>query len=115
MLNKHGNVVGALAKGRQVERDDVESVVQVGAEVSRLDLFLEVAIRRGNEARIDRDCLGGTDGNDFAMLQYTKKLDLRRGRRLADLVEEEGARRRGGEQAFLVLHCAGEGSLHVAE
>src|SRR2546423_7966736 len=115
MLNKHGDVVGALAERGQMQRDDVETVVQIGAEAARLDLLLEVAIRGGDEARIDRQCFGGADGNYLAVLEDAQQLDLRRRRRLTDFVEEEGARRGGREEAFLVLHGAGKRSLHVTE
>src|SRR5689334_7839436 len=49
------------------------------------------------------------------MLQHAQQLDLRRGCRLSDLIEEEGAGGGGGEQTLLVLHRAGEGAFDVAE
>src|SRR5689334_19255614 len=98
-----------------MERDDIESVVQIGAEVSRLDLLLEVAIGRRDETRVDRNRLRRADGNHLAVLEDAEQLDLRRRRRLADLVEEEGARRRGGEETFFVFDSAREGSFYVPE
>src|SRR5690349_12353266 len=113
MLNKNRNVVRALAEWWQMQRDDVESVVQIGAEVPRLDLLFEVAIRRGDETRVDRNRLRCADRNHLAVLEDAEQFDLRRGRRLADLIEEEGARRGGRKQAFFVFDSACEGSLYV--
>src|SRR5687767_6797097 len=49
------------------------------------------------------------------MLQHSQELHLRGRRRLADLIEEKRPLRRRGEQSTLVLHSAGERSLHVTE
>ena len=68
-------------------------VVEIAAEVAGANLLVEVAIRRRDDARVDRNRLGRADGNDFAVLQRAKQLDLRRRRRLADFVEEERALR----------------------
>src|SRR5438270_5408512 len=115
MLNEDRDVVGTLTQGRQVQCDDIETIVEIRAEAARLDFFLEIAIRCGDETRVDRNRFGGADRNHLAMLQNTQKLDLRRGRSLADLVEKERSRRGRGEKTFLVSHGAGERSLHVTE
>ena len=78
-------------------RDHVEPIVQVAPEVAAPDLLLEIPIRRREQSRVDRLRLGRADGNHFAMLQHPQQLHLRRRRRLADLVEEKRALRRGGE------------------
>ena len=90
----------ALAQRRQVQRDDVQPVVQIAAEVAAPDLLLEVAVRRRDE----RACRSGialrrADRDHFAVLQHAQQLDLRRRRRLADLVEEERPLRGRGEQS----------------
>src|SRR5919204_4421219 len=97
MLDEHGNVVGALPERRKMKGDDVQPIVQIGAETPRFDLLLEVAIGGGDEARVDRDRFRSADRNDFPVLEHAKELDLRRRRCLADLVEEEGAGGGGGE------------------
>ena len=105
----------ALAQRRQVQRDDVQAVVQIAAEVPR-----RISSSRSRlVAAMRRVSIGiglrRADGNHFAMLQHAQQLHLRRRRRLADLVEEERALRRGGEETDLVLDRAGERALHVAE
>src|SRR5436305_10744408 len=115
MLNEDRDIVGALTQRRQVQRDDVESIVKIRTEAARLDLFLEIAVGRGDEPRVDRNGLGGADGNHFAVLQNAKQLYLSRRGRLTDFIEEERSRGGRGEEAFLVFHGAGERSLHVPE
>ena len=115
VLGEQRDVVTALAQRRQVERDDVQAVVEIAAEVSGANLLVEVAVRRRDDARVDRNRLGRADGNHFALLQHAEQLDLRRRRRLADFVEEERALRRRAEEAELVADRAGERSLHVTE
>src|SRR5436190_19354396 len=115
MLNEYRDVVGALPEWRHVEGDDVEAIVQIGAEAARFDLLFEIAVGRRDESCVDRNRLRSADGDHLAVLEHAQQLDLRRWRRLADLVEKKGARGGGREQTFLVLHRAGERSLHVAE
>ena len=115
VLDQHRDVLGALAERRQVQRDDVQPVIEVAAEMADADLLVEIAVGRGDDARVDRNGFRRADGDDFAVLQRPQELDLRRRRRLADFVEEERALRRRAEQADLVANGAGERSLHVTE
>src|SRR6202008_34170 len=115
MLGEHRDVVASRAPRRQMNRDDVESVVQIGAEAADPNLLVQIAVRRRDEARIHRDGVRRAHRNDFTMLQRTQQLPLGGGGCLTDLVEEKRAVRRRGEQSWLVLDRAGERSLHVAE
>src|SRR5690606_34770065 len=112
---KERDVVAPLAERRDVERDDVEAVVQVAPEGALAHLVLEVAVRRGDDADVDGDGLRRADGHDLALLERAEQLDLERRRHLADLVEEEGPSAGGDEEAVLVPDRAGEGALDVAE
>jgi hypothetical protein len=87
-----------------VDGDDVEAVVQIAAEGAAPHLVLEIAIRRRDQARVDRNRLGGADGDHLALLQHAQELHLCGRRRLADLVEEERAATGRGEEPQLVLH-----------
>src|SRR5262245_3089881 len=98
-----------------MDRDDIESIIQVASENAASNLFLEVAIRCSEEAGVDRLRLCRANRNYLAMLQYAQELYLRRGRCLADFVEEKRSLRRSREEATLVLHGAGERTLHVTK
>src|SRR5205085_1597982 len=54
VLRKNWNIIYALSQRLQMNGDDVQSVEQVAAEPTRSNLLIEVAIGRGDHARIDR-------------------------------------------------------------
>ncbi len=70
-------VVDALAKRRNGQRDRAQPVVEIGAEFAFLYQFGQRAIGRRDDADIDRDWVVGADANDFALLQHAKQRDLR--------------------------------------
>src|SRR5262249_41465002 len=106
---------GTLAERRQPELDDVQPEVQVGAKASGVDLGAEIAIRRGDQSRVDLDRRAAADSLEAALPE--KAEERRPGRRgqPADLVEESGAGRRRLQPPGIVLPGAGEGALHVPE
>jgi hypothetical protein len=63
-LDEERDVLFALAQGRDEERDDVEAVEEVFAEVAAGDLFPEVLVGGGDDADIDVEGLGGADGKE---------------------------------------------------
>ena len=93
-LGDDEHVVAALAQRRQPEVDDVEAVVEVLAELARLDHLLEVAVGRGDDADVDLLGLAVADAEDDPLLQRAQQLHLQLQRQLADLVEEQRAARR---------------------
>ena len=52
------DILGALAQRWQVDRNHVQSIVEVFAKVALLDGLLEIAIRSGDDSGIDCDDLG---------------------------------------------------------
>ena len=52
VADQQRNVLGAFAEGRKLDREDVQPVVQISAELSRLDQLLERAIRGGDDADV---------------------------------------------------------------
>src|SRR5207249_7643936 len=99
----------------ELHADDVEAVVEVGAELPFLDRGREVAVRGGDDADVDRDRLHAADAQELAMLEYAQQLRLRRRAHLADLVEEERPLVRELELAELLRVRVGERALLVAE
>ena len=64
--------------GGQVDRDDVEPVVQVGAEPAGGDLGGEVLVRRRDHPRLERDRPGRADRQDLLVLDRAEQLRLGR-------------------------------------
>src|SRR6185295_14845098 len=84
-------------------------------EIAAADLFLEVPVRRGDDADVDLLRLAVPDADDHPLLQRAEQLDLEVQRELADLVEEEGALVGDLELARAAHDRAGERALHVPE
>ena len=109
------HVLEALAQRRHPDREDVEAVVEVLAELAVLDQLDHVAVGRRDQAEVDLDRLLGADRIDLALLQGAQQLDLRLERQLADLVEEQRAAVGLLELADALVDGAGERALLVAE
>src|SRR5439155_4824654 len=59
--DQRGDVVGSLAQRRDLDREDVQAVVEVVAEALLLDQPGQVAVRRGDQADVDLDRPGAAD------------------------------------------------------
>src|SRR5262249_45930145 len=79
------------------------------------DHLLDVPVRGGDEAHVDRARAEAAHAHDLSVLEDAQQLRLREERHLSDLVEHERAAVRALEEAGLRLHRAGEGALLVAE
>ena len=85
------NVLATLGERRQLQRDDVQAVIEILAELARRLLRFEVAVRRRDDAHVDRKRLRRADRPHLALLEHAQQLHLQRQRHVADLVQEERA------------------------
>ncbi len=72
-------------------------------------------MRRGNDAHVDRDRLGRSDGPNLVLLQHAQQLHLQTHRHIADLIEQQRAAVGGLEQAFLRSSSTGEGAFFMTK
>src|SRR5207237_762442 len=86
-----GAIVFARAERRHPNRDPCEAEEQVLTELAAGDLRLEVAVRGGDDAYVDRARGAATDAANRAVFEHPQELRLERERKLPELVEEEGA------------------------
>src|SRR4051812_34604115 len=98
-----------------MEPDDVQAVVEVGAELFPLDALLDRLTGGGKDANID--LLRGPTAQpaNFTVLEHAEQLGLQPGRKLGDLVQEQGAAVNQLEQPGLIRRGAVEGTLTVPE
>src|SRR5213592_2185116 len=113
--DEEGNVLAPIPKGRQVDRDDVESIKEVLAEQPVGHRLAEVTVGRGDESHVDLDVPGVAHATNLALLDGPQELYLDGRRDLRDLVEEQRAAFGRREQSLGVGHRAGEGAFEVAE
>ena len=97
-----GNVLAHVAQRRHAQLDHVQPVVQVMAELARLDAVGQVLVRGADDAHVHRVLLGGADLAHLLLLDRAQQLDLHRQRQIGHLVEEQRAAVGGLEEAVAI-------------
>ncbi len=102
-------------RGGSSNRDDVQPVEEILAELAVLHHLPQVEVRGRDDADVDLDRLHAAEAHEVALLDDAQQLGLGLERHVADLVEEDRAAVREVEQPLLRVDGAREGALHVAE
>ena len=110
-----GNVLAPLAQGRNPDREDVQPVVEVGAEAAVGRHRPEVAVGGGDQPHVHLALVRRAEPLELALLEHAQQLGLQLQRQVADLVEEDGAVVGELEAALAGGDGAGEGAPFVAE
>ena len=95
--------------------DDLETIVEVLAELAVHHHLFEIAVRRGDDADVDLNALVAAQLREFAVLQHVEELGLQRRLHLADFVEHQRTGVGLLELADPRRRGAGKGSTFVAE
>src|SRR6185295_16080855 len=95
--------------------DLADSIVEIVAERAARHRFLQVLVRRADDAYVDRNLRAAADALERALLQETQQLGLQRQRHVADLVEEQRTAVRDLDLAGRLLDRARERALLEAE
>ena len=115
VVREHGYVARTISQRRQMEGDDVQTVVQVLTEGPGLDSRPQVTIRRGQDPKVNGDRARTADALQLALLQDPQQLALERVRKLADFVEEHRSSLGELEPAFLLCHGTSKRAALVAK
>ena len=115
MVHQRRHVLPPLAEGRQHDRQHVQPVVQVLAELAFVDELLEIALGPGDDAHVHRNRPGSADALHLPVLQRTQQLHLHREGHVVDIIEKQRATLCQLEPARLVLDGTGECAAFVAE
>src|SRR6185437_14511339 len=99
--DEHGDVIAAIAEGREAQIHDVEAIVEVLAEGALFDHGEKVAIGSGEDARFDGNAVGCANGPDFALLQGSQEFCLQVEGEFANLIEEDGSAAGGDQETIL--------------
>ena len=95
----------AFPERRQVDRNDVQPVVQVFAKTVLVDFVLQVAIGGGHDAAIDPNGSRIADPLKFVLLQDPQQFDLQLVAHGIDFIEEDRAAVGGFKSAGAVLEA----------
>ena len=77
--------------GGSADRDHVDAVVQLLAELALGHRLAQVAVGGRHQAHVDVDQRGAADAADLPLLEHPQQLRLEGQRELADLVQEQRA------------------------
>src|SRR5688572_20875929 len=91
MLGEQNDVVAALPKRGDANRDRVDPVKEVLPEGTDPDPLVEVLVGRGNQPEVDRDRAAAADALDLPAFERPKQLRLNARRERSHLVQEERA------------------------
>ena len=80
-----------LAERRQPEREHVQPVEEIFAQLALLHGLDRIDVGGGDDAHVHRLLVPAAETAEPALLQHAQQLDLRRRRHLADLVEKQRA------------------------
>ena len=101
MGREQRDVFAACAQRRQVDRDDVEAVVEVFAEAALADGLAKVDVGGGDDADVDLDLVDSAEVHEALVLEDAQDLGLGVQAHVADFVEEERAAVGDFEEPFL--------------
>ena len=115
MSQQMRDVLAAHPQRRNRQRQHMQAIEQIFAEMSAFDALQQLAVGRGNDAHVDLYRLAPANRLDRAFLQRAKQLDLRWQRQFRDFVEKQRAAGGFDEFAGVAFGSAGERALLVAE
>src|SRR5262245_11990869 len=85
------NVLGPFPKRGQVDREYVQTVVEVGAEFPCFHELVEQTVRRRDDPDVGPDRLRAAETLERPLLEHAQELRLEVGRQVADLVQQQRA------------------------
>ncbi len=112
---EEGDVLAALAERRDPDHKTCEPGIQVSTEAPGLDLAGQIAVCGGHDPDVHRNGLDRADREDLALLEHTQETRLSLGRKVRDLVEEQGPAVRGPKETEARLARVRKRTAHVAE
>ena len=104
-----------LAESRHVDVEDVEAVVEIGAQVALFNGDAGIAIGGGEDAHVHLLLGARAQAAELALLKNAQELGLGGDGHFADLVEQQGAAGGQLEASGTPFGRAGEGAFFVAE
>lgn len=91
VVDQQGDIAFSCRKRRQMQRDDVDAIIEILPEMSLVDLFQEVAIGGADKTDINLARSSAADPHDFPLLNDPEQFHLHIGTHLGDLIQKQGA------------------------
>ena len=91
VLGQWDNVLFAFPKGRNLQVDDIQTIVEIGTKFVGIDHLFQVAVGGSNDPDVNFAGLAGTKTHDLILLEGTQKLHLDIHRHFTDLIKKQSA------------------------
>src|SRR5580765_8703369 len=85
------DVFGSFAERRELDGDDVDSIVEVFPEASVFDRLFQIEVRCRDEPELGLNRFGSAHALDLTFLDRAQQLRLQVETQISDLVEEKRA------------------------
>src|ERR1043166_4836594 len=97
MVGQHRNIFETLTQWRRRDRDHIEPVIQILAELSCAYELHQVAVRSGDYPNIHANGFRAADALELALLQDAQQLGLDVQRQVAYFIQEQRSPVRSGD------------------
>lgn len=115
MLHEAREIFGPLAQRRDVDGEDVETIVEIFAKLPLLAPVGQRLVRCGDQVGVRSKFLACSDGEELSVFEDAKKFGLQIELEFADFIEKHAALLGSFEQPFAIHHRSGEGALAVTK
>ena len=114
-MSERQDVIPALPERWQCKGDNGETVVKIVSHSPSSHCLFQVAVRRGDNSRMNVNLLQPPQMANLMLLQRSQELNLEERGHLADLIQEYGPSRRELKNSNPRLRGAGKGPRLVPE
>src|SRR5882724_10783531 len=115
VADKKRDVLAAIAKRRNLNRENIQAIEKITAEFAFGDQAAQVRVGGGDHAGIHVNGAGSAEAFEFMLLQNTQQFGLQFQRNVANFIEKNGAFIGEFEAANFLGNGSGEGAAFVAE
>src|ERR1035438_3928696 len=110
-----GNIPLPFPQGRQVDWENIQAVVEIGAKLLFLDHAPQVLISGGDHSHVHWDRAAAAEALDLPLLQNSQEFRLEFQGKVADLIEKQRAAIRGLKASLALGNGARKGASLVSE
>src|SRR6202041_2646501 len=113
--HEFGDVLFSLAERRKRNRENIQAIVEVFAELAVLDHVPQITVGGSDDTDIDSRRAGAAHWLELALLKHTEELGLKFQGHVTNFIEEQRATVGEGKAADVRIDGARESSAFMAE
>src|SRR5215813_25936 len=113
VLCQQGQIFFTLAKGWQVDREDIQAIQEILPQLAIIDSLLRGTIRCSKQTHINLDLFTTTEATNATFFYYSEKFRLKHRRHFRNFIQQQGSCVRQFKATCTSRSCAGECPLFV--